>query len=159
MKTKARALPPDPEQMNSRRAQWAAEAFEQFIQAHGKPSLPGLGETLRREIREQNLSNLLANLAHMCDRDGIDLSGRLRLAAVHYWAATVGAGIQFRPQQAGPSFSRGEWATVLHGLRMVQERADGPGDCMSGNCDHFTEAEELTSKEIDALCQRLNCGG
>jgi len=101
MKDKTQALPPDPEQMNSRRAQWAAEAFEQFIQAHGKQASPEMEGSERREIRERNLTDLLSNLGHMCDRDGIDLSRALRLAAVHYWAETAGEGAQFQSRQAG----------------------------------------------------------
>lgn len=47
-------------------------------------------------------------------------------------------------------------ATILHGLRMIQERANGYGDCMAGCCDHFDEADEMNDAEIDALCEALN---
>lgn len=52
-------------------------------------------------------------------------------------------------------FNDRELATVLHGLRMIQEAADGPKDCTAGMCDHFDEAEALTNDEIDVLCERL----
>lgn len=52
-------------------------------------------------------------------------------------------------------FNDRELATVLHGLRLIQEAASGPADCTAGICDHFDEAEALTDDEIDALCDRL----
>lgn len=52
-------------------------------------------------------------------------------------------------------FNDQELATILHGLRLIQESANGPQDCTAGLCDHFDEAEPLTDAEIDALCDRL----
>jgi hypothetical protein len=49
-----------------------------------------------------------------------------------------------------------ELATVLHGLRLIQEQADGPSDCTAAICEHFMDAEALTNPQIDALCERLN---
>lgn len=49
-----------------------------------------------------------------------------------------------------------ELATVLHGLRMIQETANGYADCLMGCCDHFDEVEALSDSEIDTLCERLN---
>jgi hypothetical protein len=54
-------------------------------------------------------------------------------------------------------FNDRELATVLHGLRLIQEGAGGTGgDCSSEDCDHFDEAKALTDDEIDVLCERLN---
>jgi hypothetical protein len=55
-------------------------------------------------------------------------------------------------------FNDRELATVLHGLRLIQEQANGHADCSFAYCDHFDEAEALTDDEIDALCERLNLG-
>lgn len=52
--------------------------------------------------------------------------------------------------------SPSELATVLHGLRLIQEKANGPADCYAACCEHFNDADELTDPEIDALCARLN---
>ncbi len=49
-----------------------------------------------------------------------------------------------------------ELATILHGLRMIQENANGPADCMAACCDHFDGWDELNDTEIDELCERLN---
>lgn len=49
-------------------------------------------------------------------------------------------------------------AAILHGLRLIQESANGPGDCAACLCDHFAEHEELTDAEIDSLCEELNSG-
>ena len=51
-----------------------------------------------------------------------------------------------------------ECATVLHGLRMIQETANGPDACVSGTCEHFDDYPALTDAEIDALCERINLG-
>jgi len=48
-------------------------------------------------------------------------------------------------------------ATILHGLRLVQELAgDSSGDCHQGTCEHFDAADPLTAEEIDTLCETIN---
>jgi DNA-directed RNA polymerase subunit RPC12/RpoP len=54
------------------------------------------------------------------------------------------------------ALSPSELATILHGLRLIQEKANGPLDCMAGCCAHFDEADELNDEQIDALCERLS---
>jgi hypothetical protein len=54
------------------------------------------------------------------------------------------------------SFTPSEVATILHGLRLIQEQCDGAGDCTAGICEHFQDDEDLTIAEIDALCERIN---
>jgi hypothetical protein len=51
-----------------------------------------------------------------------------------------------------------ELATILHALRSMQSnlRDDIPDAC-SESCEHFTDADPLTSDEIDVLCENLNC--
>ena len=49
-----------------------------------------------------------------------------------------------------------ELATMLHGLRMIQEVASGDHCCYAGMCEHFDDVEEMTDSEIDALCEKLN---
>lgn len=50
-----------------------------------------------------------------------------------------------------------ELATILHGLRTIQENANGIGDCMAGCCDHFDDCDELNDEQIDELCMSINC--
>lgn len=54
--------------------------------------------------------------------------------------------------------SEAELATILHGLRLIQEHANGPGDCSAGVCEHFAlaDVEELTDKQIDTLAECLS---
>ena len=54
------------------------------------------------------------------------------------------------------TLSDSELATILHGLRMIQETADGHHHCVAGLCDHFEEAQPLTNYEIDDLCEHFN---
>lgn len=41
------------------------------------------------------VGDFLANLAHFCDRNNLDLQDRLRNAAMHYNAETRNLGVQF----------------------------------------------------------------
>jgi len=50
-------IPPDPERMNNKRAEWALIALEAF------------GEAARTE-HEEALADLLCGLMHLCDRRG-----------------------------------------------------------------------------------------
>ena len=49
-----------------------------------------------------------------------------------------------------------ELSTVLAALRMWQRHTDSNTSAMH---HHFEEVAALTEDEIDALCERLNCGG
>ena len=53
-------------------------------------------------------------------------------------------------------FTHRELATILHGLRMIQcgGRLEG---CAAGDCQHFEGVKPLTNRQIDALCERINC--
>jgi hypothetical protein len=54
------------------------------------------------------------------------------------------------------SVTTSELATILHGLRLIQEHANGPGDCSAGVCEHFADVEELTDAQIDNLAECLS---
>jgi hypothetical protein len=68
-------LPPDPEGMNGDRAAWAAAAIEAF-------------RDMTRTERADALPDLLADLMHWCDRNGIDFAEALEAARMHYAAET-----------------------------------------------------------------------
>lgn len=70
----------------------------------------------------------------------------------------VDAALGFSTEPKPLGLSSRELATVLHGLRLIQENANGPGDCVAGGCDHFGQVDELQDGEIDSLCERLNSG-
>ena len=63
--------------------------------------------------------------------------------------------------------SEAELAIILHGLRLIQEHANGPSDCSAGVCDHFqrdggcdhfprASVEQLTDAQIDNLAECLS---
>ena len=88
-------FPADPEEMNDRRAEWAAEALEAF-EIYGEKPRPGATEGERRRLAEQNLSDLIADFGHYCDRAELDMKKVLQIAKGHYEEETDGQGIQFR---------------------------------------------------------------
>jgi hypothetical protein len=73
---KKRSLPPDPDELNEGRAELAREALDAF----------------KSETRPCNLetliSDLICDLAHLCDYEGISLAERLCTAADFYLEAT-----------------------------------------------------------------------
>lgn len=50
--------------------------------------------------------------------------------------------------------SGNQLATILHALRTIQ----GTG-CAAGNCEHFSEFEQLSDLAIDDLCEEINVEG
>jgi hypothetical protein len=72
-----RKLPPDPENMNRGRAQWAGAALRHFQCVTGADYEDALGD-------------LLANLMHWCDRNNFDFELALFRARGHYQAETAG---------------------------------------------------------------------
>lgn len=87
-------LPPDPEEMNDKRSRWAGEAMKAF-EIHGE--LPDARSTLqeRRALAEQNLSDLIADFGHYCDRLGLDMKRALQTGKCHYDEETDHKGTQF----------------------------------------------------------------
>ncbi len=53
-------------------------------------------------------------------------------------------------------FNASEIATILHGLRLIQEHLKGHGICTFGMCEHFEDFRALYNPEIDKLCERIN---
>ena len=68
-------IPPDPEGMNDRRSEWAAEALSRFESVTSAPP-------------EDLLTDLLKNLMHWCDRNDVDFNDELAAARLHYEAET-----------------------------------------------------------------------
>ena len=58
-------------------------------------------------------------------------------------------------KKASYAFTGDELATILHGLRIVQEGGRIEG-CTAAMCDHFDGWKQLTDKQIDKLCERIN---
>ena len=75
-------IPPDPDGFNNERADFAAKAVEAFRRA-------------TRTDEPEVIRDLLVNLAHLCDRKGIDLANELRIAGDDYGSETRGEGLQF----------------------------------------------------------------
>lgn len=68
-------LPPDPEEMNDARADWAATALQCFQEETGSED-------------DTALIDLLCDLMHWCDRNDGDFDQSLQLARMHYDAET-----------------------------------------------------------------------
>ena len=64
-------LPPDPEGMNDKRAQWAQEAVTAF-------------QRVTRADDEDAVKDLLANLMHLCDRTGMEFAVQFDAALYMY---------------------------------------------------------------------------
>jgi hypothetical protein len=71
------ALPPDPDNMNDSRAQWADAALSAFMKETGADL-------------EDSLGDLLADLMHWSDRNNFDFEAALDRARWHYEAETTG---------------------------------------------------------------------
>ena len=90
----AQLIPPDAANegtTNDDRALWAEAALLAFAQRTGQAKeIVG-----NKEDRFFIISDLLADLAHWCDRNEVDLPSALIHAAEHYRAETNGTGKQF----------------------------------------------------------------
>jgi len=64
-------LPPDPEDMNDDRSQWAKAAIEVF-------------RAQTRCDHGDAVCDLIADLGHYCDRHGLDFPSQLRRGVMHY---------------------------------------------------------------------------
>ena len=69
--------PPDPDEMNDERAEWAGTALAAFIKETGTDLEDALGD-------------LLADLMHWCDRNNYDFGAALDRARGHYDAEILG---------------------------------------------------------------------
>ena len=68
-------LPPDPEGMNDDRAEWAAAALRHF-------------RCITSTDDGDVIGDLLADLMHWCDRNGVEFDTALSRARRHYEAET-----------------------------------------------------------------------
>jgi hypothetical protein len=92
-------VPPDPEFMNNQRADWAREILEHFEQ-YGERPHPELTTEEHREIAKQNLSDLIADMGHYCDRNGLRMIEAINIASGHYAEETRYEGSQFNATEA-----------------------------------------------------------
>ena len=87
-------VPPDPEFMNNKRADWARQVLEFFEQFGERPHW-SLTTEEERAVAKQNLSDMLADLGHYCDRNGLHMLDVIRIASEHYAEETRNEGQQF----------------------------------------------------------------
>jgi hypothetical protein len=80
-------LPPDPEGMNDQRANAGGMTLAYFAMTHGE-----LADD--NSLDAQNMTDLLADLAHYCDREGLNLTTIWESAAHHYAEETDNQGEQ-----------------------------------------------------------------
>jgi hypothetical protein len=69
-------LPPDPEEQNDDRAEWAETALEAFM-------------AVCKTDESDAVADLLANLRHYCDRNDLDFDAELSRANMNYEAETA----------------------------------------------------------------------
>lgn len=69
-------LPPDPDGMNEKRADWAANALSTFV-----------GDT--KTDAEDAVSDLLVDIMHWCDRNSTDFERELARSLNHYRSETT----------------------------------------------------------------------
>ena len=93
----------------------------------------------RLDLKRQNLSDLLCQLAHLCDRDGIDFMSRLHVAAYHYREEAGRKGKQLPPPPA--KFPKPSPAALSGAVRDFVKLA------AAGN----TEADDLQRLACDLL--------
>lgn len=79
--TRAMNLPPDPDGQNDDRGEWAEMAIKAFRDQTGCDL-------------EDAISDLLADIGHWCDRNGMNFQDELSRASMHYGAETGDKGTQ-----------------------------------------------------------------
>lgn len=84
---------PDPDEMNDKRAAWVSSAVESFIRH--------TGQSIKDDGEFEIIGDLLADIGHYCDQQGLDLTCALQRAAFHYFEETDGQGDQFRDYTEG----------------------------------------------------------
>ena len=87
-------LPPDPYLINENRAQFAVKVLG-FFDRYGESSeYPATRKEVRINL-EATLADLVADLAHYCDRHGLSMKNIVRGATRRYSLTTDGQGTQF----------------------------------------------------------------
>lgn len=89
-------LPPNPERMNGKRSVIAGKVLQYFVDS-GFGYKPQRGSTTEERVAliEQNLSDLLSDFGHYCDRNDVDMQEVIRRATNHYNEETDRKGVQF----------------------------------------------------------------
>lgn len=94
-------LPPDPTAdegiSNDDRAAWAEVALLAFARRTGMLKEQDEMGNIEGEDPFLVLADLLADLGHWCDRNGVDFPSALTHAAGHYAAESDGQGPQLKP--------------------------------------------------------------
>jgi hypothetical protein len=135
-------LPPDPEEQNNERAAAAFRTLESFANDYGE-SWYGKSKKLQSELYAQNLSDLLCDFGHLCDRKGISLAVRLSAAQFHYIEETGHKGKQFA--DAMPPLPSVKAANALAAaIAKWRKAADGDSDDAEHDAG-FELAEEAQS--------------
>jgi hypothetical protein len=129
----------DPARMKALRAKWADATLKHYTQTAGEKPRPGMTKAQRLDLKRQNLSDLLCQLAHLCDRDGIDFMSRLHVAAYHYREEAGRKGKQLPPPPA--KFPKPSPAALSGAVRDFVKMA------AAGN----TEADDLQKLACDLL--------
>jgi hypothetical protein len=88
-------LPPDPEGTNDKSAEQAQDTLYHFEEKHGEAPYGGISAEQLTDLHRQNIVDLLANLGHYCDRNGLDMQEIIASAVRHYDAETGNQGTQF----------------------------------------------------------------
>ena len=117
--TQKRKLPPDPDKMNNQRAFAAGRALEYFADDFGE-SWKNKSPMVRKQLRSQNLGDLLTDFAHLCDREGFNMAVHFAAARHRYDEETGGKGAQFAPP--APTTEKPKvWIEVTGGVADVTE--------------------------------------
>lgn len=91
----AKRLPPDPEEMNDDRAEWARKTIKFFARNFGEEPAYKATTKEQESLLLQNLQDILCDFAHYCDRLGVDMRNLLAAAANCYKEETNHDGTQF----------------------------------------------------------------
>ena len=92
----SRDADPADQQTNRTRALGAFRALLFYASDVGE-EWSGMDAQTRREVQQQNMQDLLSDLAHLADRLGIDFQEAYDTAARRYSEETNGQGAQFQP--------------------------------------------------------------
>jgi hypothetical protein len=95
------------EPTNDSRARDAQDTLHHFEEAHGEPPYGGISTDQLKDLHQQNIVDLIANLAHYCDREDLDMQAILRTAAMHYDDETDQKGTQFTAVNDRPASALG----------------------------------------------------
>lgn len=88
-------LPPDPHSMNESRARWGQRVLS-FCDRFGDPSdYPATKKQIRENL-EEKLADLVADLAHFCDKENLSMKKAIKSATRRYQITTDHQGTQLK---------------------------------------------------------------